>query len=64
MYLVINIINKETDDLGTDVIIELIGSRQGTKTGFNVLVKRERISLMEIHSQEVFLNLVNNVIYK
>ncbi|MHA1747283.1 MAG: zinc-binding dehydrogenase, partial [Promethearchaeota archaeon] len=61
---VVNIINKETDGLGADVVIELSGSVQGTKTGFNVLAKRGRISLIGLHSQEVPLDLVNNVIYK
>jgi len=61
---VVNIINKETDGLGADVVIELSGSVQGTKTGFNVLGKGGRISLIGLHSQEVPLDLVNNVIYK
>ena len=61
---VVNIINKETDGLGADVVIELSGSVQGTKMGFNVLAKRGRISLIGLHSQEVPLDLVNNVIYK
>ena len=61
---VVNIINKETDGTGADVVIELSGSVEGTKTGFNVLGKGERISLMGFHSQEVPLDLVNNVIYK
>ena len=61
---VVNIINKETDGLGADVVIELSGSVQGTKIGFNVLAKRGRISLIGLHSQEVPLDLVNNVIYK
>ena len=61
---VVNIINKETNGLGADVVIELSGSVQGTKTGFNVLAKQGRISLIGLHSQEVPLDLVNNVIYK
>ncbi len=61
---VFDIINKETDDLGADVVIELSGSVQGTKTGFNVLTKQGRISLIGLHSQEVPLDLVNNIIYK
>lgn len=61
---IFDIINKETDDLGADVVIELSGSVQGTKTGFNVLTKQGRISLIGLHSQEVQLDLVNNVIYK
>ena len=61
---VFDIINRETDDLGADVVIELSGSVQGTKTGFNVLTKQGRISLIGLHSQEVPLDLVNNIIYK
>ena len=59
-----DIINKETDGAGADVVIELSGSIQGTKTGFNVLGKGGRISLIGLHPQEVPLDLVNNVIYK
>ena len=45
-------------------MIELSGSVQGTRTGFDVLGKGGRISLIGLHSQEVPLDLVNNVIYK
>jgi len=61
---IVDIINKETNGLGADVVVELSGSIQGTKTGFNVLGKSGRISLIGLHSQEVSLDLVNNVIYK
>jgi len=61
---VVNIINKETNGLGADVVIELSGSVQGTKAGFNVLGKGGRISLIGLHPQEVPLDLVNDVIYK
>ena len=61
---VVNIINKETNGLGADVVIELSGSVQGTKTGFDVLGKGGRISLIGLHPQEVPLDLVNDVIYK
>ena len=60
----VNVINKETEGSGADVVIELSGSVQGTKTGFNILRKGGRISLIGLHSQEVPLDLVNNVIYK
>lgn len=61
---VVNVINKETEGSGADVVIELSGSVQGTKTGFNILRKGGWISLIGLHSQEVPLDLVNNVIYK
>ena len=61
---VVNIIKEKTDGRGADVVIELSGSIQGTRTGFNVLGKGGRISLIGLHSQEVPLDLVNNVIYK
>ncbi len=59
-----NIVSEQTDGRGADVVIELSGSVQGTKTGFNVLGKGGRISLIGLHPQEVLLDLVNNVIYK
>lgn len=59
-----NIINEQTDGRGADVVIELSGSVQGTRDGFDVLGKGGRISLIGLHPQEVPLDLVNNVIYK
>jgi len=61
---VANIVSEQTDGRGADVVIELSGSVQGTRTGFNVLAKGARISLIGLHSQEVLLDLVNDVIYK
>jgi len=61
---VANIIREKTDSRGADVVIELSGSVQGTRTGFEVLGKGGRISLIGLHPQEVPLDLVNNVIYK
>src|SRR5680860_375417 len=59
-----NIIREKTDGSGADVVIELSGSVQGTRNGFDVLGKGGRISLIGLHPQEVPLDLVNNVIYK
>jgi len=61
---VANIISEQTDGRGADVVIELSGSVEGTRTGFDVLGKGGRISLIGLHPQEVPLDLVNNVIYK
>jgi len=61
---VANIVSEQTDARGADVVIELSGSVQGTKAGFNVLGKGGRISLIGLHTQEVPLDLVNDVIYK
>ena len=36
----------------------------GTRNGFEVVGKGGRVSLIGLHSQEVLLDLVNNVIYK
>lgn len=58
------IINDDTNGYGADVVIELSGSVEATRTGFNVLRKAGRISLIGLHSKEVSLDLVNNVIYK
>jgi len=55
---------KQIDGRGADVVIELSGSVQGIKTGFEILGKAGRISLIGLSSQEVPLNLVKNVIYK
>lgn len=57
-------IRKRTDGIGADVVIELSGSVAGTKTGFEVIGKGGWISLIGLHSQEVPLDLVRNVIYK
>ena len=59
-----NIIREQTDGRGADVVIELSGSVQGTRNGFDILGKGGRISLIGLHPQEVPLDLVNNVIYK
>jgi len=61
---VVKIVNEQTNGRGADVVIELSGSVEGTRTGFDVLGKNGRISLIGLHSQEVPLDLVNNVIYK
>jgi len=61
---VAKIISEETEGRGADVVIELSGSVEGTRTAFEVLGKGGRISLIGLHSREVPLDLVNNVIYK
>ncbi|MDI3547070.1 MAG: threonine 3-dehydrogenase [Halanaerobiales bacterium] len=61
---VVKIIKEKTGGFGADVVIELSGSVSGTKTGLEVLRKGGRVSLIGLHSQEVPLDLVNNVIYK
>jgi len=45
-------------------VIELSGSVSGTKTGFKIIGKSGRICLIGLHSKEVPIDLVNNVIYK
>ncbi|MDD3427874.1 MAG: L-threonine 3-dehydrogenase, partial [Caldisericia bacterium] len=55
---------EQTAGVGADVVIELSGSVQGTRTAFEVLGKSGRICLIGLHSKEVTLDLVNNVIYK
>jgi len=61
---VVKEIREKTSGTGVDVVIELSGSVAGTRTGFEVVGKGGRVSLIGLHSQEVSLNLVNNVIYK
>ena len=61
---VVKEIREKTGGTGADVVIELSGSVAGTRTGFEVVGKGGRISLIGLHSQEVLLDLVNNVIYK
>jgi len=61
---VVKIIKNETGEIGADIVIELSGSVSGTRTGFEVIGKNGRICLIGLHSQEVPLGLVNNVIYK
>lgn len=61
---VVKEIREKTGGTGADVVIELSGSAAGTRTGFEVVGKGGRISLIGLHSQEVLLDLVNNVIYK
>jgi threonine 3-dehydrogenase len=58
------IILEQTGGAGADVVIELSGSVPGTRTAFEVLRKSGRICLIGLHSKEVPLDLVNNVIYK
>ncbi len=61
---VVKTIKDETGGTGADVVIELSGSPEATKTGFQALRKGGRVSLIGLHSQNVALDLVNNVIYK
>lgn len=57
-------ISELTGGRGVDVVIELTGSVEATKSGFEVLSKSGRVCLVGLHSREVPLDLVNNVIYK
>jgi threonine 3-dehydrogenase len=61
---IIEIIKDKTDGYGIDVVIELSGSPQAIKTDFKALRKGGRVSLIGLYSQEVLLDLVNDVIYK
>lgn len=61
---IIEIIKDKTDGYGADVVIELSGSPQAIKTDFKALRKGGRVSLIGLYSQEVLLDLVNDVIYK
>lgn len=61
---IIEIIKDKTDGYGTDVVIELSGSPQAIKTDFKALRKGGRVSLIGLYSQEVLLDLVNDLIYK
>jgi len=61
---VVKVIREKTGGIGAEVVIELSGSTAGTKNGFEVLGKSGRICLIGLHSKEVTLDLVNNVIYK
>lgn len=60
----VSLIKEKTGGIGADVVIELSGSIKGTRTGFEVLGKNGRVCLIGLHSTEVSLDLVNNVIYK
>lgn len=60
----VEIIKEKTEGIGAEVVIELSGSVPGTKTGFEVVGKSGRVCLIGLHSKEVSLDLVNNVIYK
>jgi threonine 3-dehydrogenase len=57
-------IREHTKGYGADVVIELAGSPEATRTGFASLRKSGRICVIGLHSQEVSLDFVNNVTYK
>jgi len=59
-----SIIREETNGYGADVVIELSGSKQGTRMGFDVIKKTGRICLVGLASEEIPIDFVNNVIYK
>jgi len=61
---VVDIIKNRTKGYGADVVIELAGSPDATRTGFSSLRKSGRICIIGLHSQEVSLDFVNNVTYK
>jgi len=61
---IIEVIEDKTDGYGADVVIELSGSPQAIKTDFKALRKGGRVSLIGLYSQEVLLDLVNDLIYK
>ena len=60
----IQIVKRETEGIGVDVMVEFSGSPQATKLGFKALRKGGRVSLIGLHPQNVDLDLVNDVIYK
>jgi threonine 3-dehydrogenase len=57
-------IREHTRGYGADVVIELAGSTDATRTGFKSLRKDGRICIIGLHSSEVSLDFVNNVTYK
>jgi len=61
---VAEVIKSSTKGYGADVVIELAGSPDATRTGFSSLRKSGRICIIGLHSQEVSLDFVNNVTYK
>lgn len=58
------IIKEETKGYGADVVIELSGSVKGIQMGFEILKKTGNIILVGLASENISLDLVNNVIYK
>jgi len=58
------IIKEETKGYGTDVVIELSGSVKGIQMGFKIVKKTGNIILVGLASEEVPIDLVNDVIYK
>lgn len=61
---VVEIIKGRTRGYGADVVIELAGSPDATRTGFASLRKSGRICIIGLHTREVSLDFVNNVTYK
>jgi threonine 3-dehydrogenase len=61
---VIAVIGSETGGQGADVVLEVSGSVSGVRTAFDLAGKGGRVTLIGLPSQEVPLDLVNNVIYK
>lgn len=61
---VVKIIKDKTDGFGADVVIEISGSVEATRVGSESLRKEGRVSLIGLHSQELTLDIVNNIIYK
>ena len=61
---VVGITRDRTGGYGVDVAIELSGSVEATQTAFASLRKSARICLIGLHSENVTLNLVKDIIYK
>ncbi len=61
---IVEIVKDKTKGYGADVVIELAGSPEATRMGFELLRKSGRICIIGLHSREVSLDFVNNITYK
>jgi threonine 3-dehydrogenase len=58
------IIRKETDRLGVDVVLEMSGNPKAIRQGFQVVTNGGSVSLLGIPSDEITLDLARDVIFK
>lgn len=60
----VEIIKRETDGIGVDVLCEMSGNWRAIKQGFDALRNGGRVSLLGIPSRPIEIDLANDVVFK
>ncbi|MDQ3929273.1 MAG: zinc-binding dehydrogenase, partial [Chloroflexota bacterium] len=60
----VEIIKRETDGIGVDVLCEMSGNWRAIKQGFDALRNGGRVSMLGIPSRPIEIDLANDVVFK